>query len=283
MSTVNAIADVQPGQEVALPERGPSELTGSKFTAEQIEKDCPAMLQDLGKRIAVHSEKAQKCKEKANQHYNSIAHLLATAHRACEEGGFAAFREMFFPKLGKSRVYELLAIGTRKKSVEDTKAGTRGRVAKHRAKKAEASPNSVTVTEYPKPEPEALSAPTENGAVQATNPAREQTPEPANTRSLGMPSHNVLLEVTARVDDLIRRIGKREPIHFTGIGGPTDRIVKLAIFLLDVANYKEPGIVKLIPIIAQSDNSTVSAEQSAEDVRTDDGRLAALMPKRADD
>src|ERR1700716_2534115 len=146
MSTANATADVQTGHGVILPERTPSELTEPKFTAAQIEEDCPVMLQDLGKLIAVHSEKAQKCKNKAEQHYNSIAQLLATAHRACEECGFAAFREKFFPKLGKSRVYELLAIGTSKKSVEDTKAGTRARVAKHRAKKA-AAPVSDTVTE----------------------------------------------------------------------------------------------------------------------------------------
>jgi hypothetical protein len=40
-------------------------------------------------------------------------------------------------------------------------------VAKHRAKKAEASPNSVTVTENP--EPVGPSVPTENGAVRATS------------------------------------------------------------------------------------------------------------------
>ena len=36
-----------------------------KFTAAQIEENCPVMLQDLGKRIAVHSEKAQKCEDKS--------------------------------------------------------------------------------------------------------------------------------------------------------------------------------------------------------------------------
>jgi hypothetical protein len=61
----------------------------------------------------------------------------------------------------------LLAIGTNKKSVQEIRAGNRGRVAKHRAKKAEASPNSVTVTENP--EPVRPSVPTENGAVQATS------------------------------------------------------------------------------------------------------------------
>src|SRR2546421_4453649 len=126
-----------------------------KFTAAQIVENCPVMLQDLGKRIAVHSEKAQKCEDKADQHYTTVAQLLATAHGACEEGGFNAFREMFFPNLGKSRVYELLAIGTNKKSFEEIKDSNRARVAKHRANKA-AAPASVTVTE--KSEPAALGA-----------------------------------------------------------------------------------------------------------------------------
>ena len=51
MSTVKAIADVQPGQEIVLHERGLSELTGPKFTAEQIQMACPARLQDIAREI----------------------------------------------------------------------------------------------------------------------------------------------------------------------------------------------------------------------------------------
>jgi hypothetical protein len=56
-------------------------------------------------------------------------HGGATAHGACDEGGFNAFRDKFFPSLGQSRVYELLAIGTGKKTVEETRADKRPRRA----------------------------------------------------------------------------------------------------------------------------------------------------------
>ena len=135
------------------------------------------MLQDL-ERIAAHSEKAQKCKDKADQHYTTVAQRLATAHGACEEGGFHAFRERFFPALGKSRVYELLAIGTNKKSDKEIKASTRARVAKHRANKAAASP-SVTVTENSGPN--AQGTPEDPGQIKAPCIASEQTPAPSKT------------------------------------------------------------------------------------------------------
>ncbi len=245
-----------------------------KFTAEQIEENCPDRLQRLGNEIAVRIRKADKQIEQAENHSISIDRLIAQAQQLCDGGGFLAFQKKFFPDLGKSRVYELLAIGTNKKSVEETRARTRARVAKHRANKAMPSA-SVTVTENR--EPEVSRVPTENAAVQATSTAVEQTPEPI--RSLGMPSHNVLLEITARVDDLIRKIRRREPGQFTGIGVEADGIVKLAVFLLDIANHKEPGIIKSMPIIARPDRGTGSAEQSAADAGTDadlDARVAAL-------
>jgi hypothetical protein len=118
--------------------------TEQKLTAAQVEKKCPETLQTLGKRIAAHFDKARKCEAKAEQHYTAIAQLLVKAEEACDGDGFTAFREKFFPNLGKSRVYELLAIASDKKSVEETKASTRARVQRHRAIKAAAS---VTVTE----------------------------------------------------------------------------------------------------------------------------------------
>ena len=118
--------------------------TEQKLTAAQVEKECPEALQTLGKRIAAHFDKARKCEAKAEQHYTAIAQLLAKAEEACDGGGFTAFRERFFPNLGKSRVYELLQIATNEKSVEEVRTDTRERVARHRANKATAS---VTVTE----------------------------------------------------------------------------------------------------------------------------------------
>jgi hypothetical protein len=119
-------------------------------TAAQIESDCPAELQQLGKRIAAHLEKARKYEEKADQHYRTISQYLAEAKQTCDEGGFIAFREKFFPDLGRSRVYELLSIASNKKSIAGVKADTRKRVAKHRAKMLQVS---VTVTDKAQIEP----------------------------------------------------------------------------------------------------------------------------------
>jgi hypothetical protein len=116
----------------------------AKFTATQVEQDCPKPLQDLQKRIAVHLDKASKYDEKAEQHRTSAGQLFAQVQKAFDEGGFAAFHEKFFPDLGRSRAYELLAIGTGKKSVEDIREGNRERQARYRANHKALS---VTVTD----------------------------------------------------------------------------------------------------------------------------------------
>ena len=121
------------------------------LTAAQIEKDCPALVEDLGNRIAAHYDKLVKCEEKAEQHKIAIGQLLVKAKEACDAGGFTAFRERFCPNLGKSRAHELLLIASGKKTIEETKSAIRERVKKHRAvKKAAAAKKpepSVTVTD----------------------------------------------------------------------------------------------------------------------------------------
>ena len=177
MSTVNAMADVQTGQEVVLPERMPSEQTEPKFTADQVEKKCPDRLRQIGKLITARLEKIDKQIKQAEDHFISVNQLIAQAKELCDEGGFNAFREKFFPNLGTSRVYELLAIASNKKTVEETRASNRLRVAKHRANKAEA-PVSVTVTEKSKPEPGA------RGGPKATSTTTEHTTEQGATSKI---------------------------------------------------------------------------------------------------
>jgi hypothetical protein len=110
-------------------------------TAAQIAK---GQLEPLGKRIAVHLEKMRgyeaKAQEKAGvelrkaeDHWNSVSQLLAEAKAKCDSGGFKAFQSKYCPDLGRSRIYELLAIGSGKKTIEASRAATRGRVKKHRA------------------------------------------------------------------------------------------------------------------------------------------------------
>jgi hypothetical protein len=235
----------------------------TKYTAAQIEEDCPVMLQDLGKRIAVHSEKAQKCEDKREQHYDSIAHLLATAHRACEEGGFAAFREMFFPNLGKSRVYELLAIGTSKKSVEEIKAGTRLRVSRHRANKA-ATSNSVTVTENS--EPEAPGAPTEAGTVETASIEPDQMPEPTKPRSSVNPGDEALIGFSS----VVRRLGQitvnKRAERYAKTSVSADELARSGKFLTDVADLK---MLESDVTVPPRDDAVSAADQSAENIKAE--------------
>ena len=99
--------------------------TEHKVTADEVKINCPVMLQDSAKHIAAHFDKARRCEEKAEQHYTAISQYLADVERTCDEGGFKAFREKFFPELGKSRVHELLQIASGKKSIQQTRASTR--------------------------------------------------------------------------------------------------------------------------------------------------------------
>jgi hypothetical protein len=129
----------------------PAERVMTRFTAAQIEKNCPVEVENIGKRIAAHCAKLVQCEDKAGQHKIAIGQLLAQVQQSCDEGGFEAFRERFCPKLGKSRAHELLQIASGKKSIDEVRAATRERVTRHREKAKSAPPlppePSVTVTD----------------------------------------------------------------------------------------------------------------------------------------
>lgn len=117
----------------------------SLLTAAMIADNCPDKLADLGKRITVHLEKAAQCDKKADDHRASAGQYLLQAREACDEDGFDAFREKFCPELGRTSVYEMLAIATGKKSVEEVRASSAERSKKYRArKKVELAVRDVT-------------------------------------------------------------------------------------------------------------------------------------------
>ena len=66
-----------------------------KLSAEEVMEACPTMLQNWGVHIAAHLEKARKYEDKAKQHYTAVGEYLARAKKACDDGGFTAFREKF--------------------------------------------------------------------------------------------------------------------------------------------------------------------------------------------
>jgi hypothetical protein len=171
----------QTGLEVVLSEHLPSELTDPKFTAAQIDTDCPPQLQDLAKEITEGLEKVYEQKKLAADQVIAVKKLIDEVKALCDPGGFAAFREKFFPNLRKSRVYELLAIASKKKTIEETRASNRLRVARHRSKKTEA-PDSVTVMDNT--EPAAQGSPEGQGEIEAPSIASEQTQEAASGESV---------------------------------------------------------------------------------------------------
>jgi hypothetical protein len=60
--------------------------------------------------------------------------LLAEAKAQCDAGGLKAFKRKYCPNLGRSRIYELLAIGSGKKTFEQLRTEKRASVAKSRKK-----------------------------------------------------------------------------------------------------------------------------------------------------
>lgn len=266
MSISNAMANVQASKECALRESTSSELTSPKFTAAQIEKDCPARLHDLAQEITEGLEKVYEQKKLADDQVIAVKKLIAEVKALCDVGGFAAFREKFFPNLGKSRVYELLAIGTGKKSVEEARASNRKHQAKHRANKAEV-PLSVTVTD--ELDPAAKGIPQERSEVDAPAVASDQIPE-KKPRSSVSPGDEVTPKFTTLVLELDRRTYKRPPAQFSATAASVEVLTRLGSFLTDTANFKKSEAVKPARITALPDNGGVSAaEQSAEEIKTE--------------
>jgi hypothetical protein len=97
-------------------------LTSSKFTADQIETDCPARLQEIGRAAADQLAEAenklmalrQQMKKRRKQFaeaekqtsvaqnlIDAVSNLVAEAKELCDADGFDAFRQKFFPKSSK--------------------------------------------------------------------------------------------------------------------------------------------------------------------------------------
>ena len=140
-----------------------------KFTAADVGRDGPGILRDLGRQISAHLDRAHKAEEKAEQHYIAAFQLLEKAKEELDEGGFVAFKAKYCPNLSQSRAYELAAIATGKKSLEDIRTATRERVARHRAKKTDSVTtdkcNGITPTSPNKTAPSPLRRPTRSRRI----------------------------------------------------------------------------------------------------------------------
>jgi hypothetical protein len=114
MSISNATAHIQPGREVVLSAHQPSELTGPKFTAADIEKDCPVRLREISSEIGELYGEARQQAKRLDDHVIAINKLISEAQDRCDVGGYDKFRELFCPQLGKSQAYVRLAIAAGK-------------------------------------------------------------------------------------------------------------------------------------------------------------------------
>ena len=236
--------------------------TEHKVTAAQIEEKCPDELQGWGENIATHYERALKSEEKADQHYRSIGQYLAKAKEACDEAGFEAFREKFCPNFGKTRAYELLAVGQNKKSIADLRASTRERVARHRAKQSDDARAEDSRVRY---------VTDKTGAeAQQEVPERAATvegaaAEPAKPRRAVSPGDPSLREFDRLVVELSRKVSKFSPERFVATAVPADGLARLGKVLTEVAALlKEHQDNK--PTIRAHGND-VSPEQSAEEMK----------------
>jgi hypothetical protein len=108
----------------------------TKLTAAQIKrgKNLPHRLISIGKEIEAKASKADTYHAKAADMVVSIKQLLVEAQSYCDKGGLNAFRKLYCPSLGRSRAYELLAIASGKKTIEQSKAEGATRQARHVAK-----------------------------------------------------------------------------------------------------------------------------------------------------
>jgi len=278
MNTVSAENSVKATPDIALRDAIQANPVEPKITAEQIKMGCPARLQHIGDEITEHFKRAQDQARLLDKEVAELQGLIEEARGLCDKDGFEVFRQKFFPNLRKSRVYELLAIASGKRSAKETKARNRERQAKHRAKQA-APVNSVTITENLEEGP--LAGPPEHRVLAAGMPsAPEQPPQLAKPRSKAATGDQPLIDFSMVVLELVRRTSNKDVARFARTSVPARDLTELSKFLADIANLKRSEVVKPTPVMAPHDDGTGSAEQLAEDVDTDaelDGACLAPM------
>lgn len=176
--------------------------TKHKLTAAQVEGDCPARLQQIGKEIKERLAKADKQTEVAQNHLIAIEKLLIEAKELCDGGGFNKFRELFCPQLGKSQAYALLAVAAQKKTLAEHRTEERERKQRTRAKQKAAAANSGTVPETAAPEAE---------------PEAEVEPEPVEFTKLDysglMKEYKGLMKEYKKLERAYQKLEGKQPLR----------------------------------------------------------------------
>jgi hypothetical protein len=105
-------------------------------------------LQKIGLDIKKRIEKFNQLEIPLMAEFDALGPLMNEAVELCgkDAARFDKFAEEYCGDLGRSRLYELLAIQSGTKTVEDIRAANRARVAKHRRKKAASVTDKESVT-----------------------------------------------------------------------------------------------------------------------------------------
>jgi len=217
-----------------------STAINTKFTAPQIETNCPARLQQIGREIKERLEKARKQHQQAENHLVAVNELIAEAEKLCDGGGFKKFREVFCPELGKSQAYVLHAIATGKKKIEHHKAEQRDRQRKSRAKRKSQSDNSVTVTE------------------RSSSERLEVLPGGTETSSIGTRPDRSLFAFSVQVVELAQKIKNRAPARFVGTIASAETLNELSKFLSELADLKRSAAADPAPTASASENAVAT-------------------------
>ena len=91
----------------------------------------------------------------------------------------------------------------------------------------------------------------------------------ASKPSAVTPKNQALFDFTARVLDLVRKIGRFRPEHFAGTKVAADDLAKVGKFLSDLATLKKDASSKPTSTTHSEGNGTTSPDQSAADAEPD--------------
>lgn len=112
---------------------------------EQEGKFIAAQIKTMRGYEAAAEEKAGVELKKAQDHRATVEQRLAEVHAKCKADGFKAFKAKWCPDFGRTKLYQILAIGSGKKTREQIRAEGAKRQAKSQARlKAAAASSSVT-------------------------------------------------------------------------------------------------------------------------------------------
>jgi hypothetical protein len=209
------ITSAQAAQRAEAPARAKAKANQAKQKAAR--ENAAVRLNDIGREIKARVGKLNQLGGKAVDQVDSINHLLGEAEKLCDPAGFtfAAFKKSHCPELGQSRIYELLAIRDGRKTLEEIRADTRKRVAKHREGKRDVTENSVTSPEVSAKARKAPRRATEGEEVSAKSASEDASetakakksgtksePEPARPRGAGSAETEITDEAAkARFDE----------------------------------------------------------------------------------